>query len=35
MIEKIFKSSFLINLFEYTNIAYIFYKSGQTRGTKT
>ena len=35
IIEKIFKCSFLINLFKDTNIARIFYKSSQTCGTET
>ena len=35
IIEKIFESSFLINLFGDTNIAYIFYKLSQTSGTHT
>jgi hypothetical protein len=35
MIGKIFKSSFLINLFGDTNITRIFYKLSQTCGTET
>jgi hypothetical protein len=35
IIRKIFESSFLINLFEDTNIARIFYKLSQTCGTNT
>jgi hypothetical protein len=33
--EKIFESSFLINLFEDINVVCIFYKSSQTYGTHT
>jgi hypothetical protein len=33
IIGKIFKSNFLINLFEDINVAHIFYKSNQTYGT--
>ena len=35
IIGKIFESSFLINLFEATNIARIFYNLSQTCGTHT
>ena len=35
IIEKIFESSFLINLFGNINVARIFYKSSQTCGTET
>jgi hypothetical protein len=34
IIEKIFKSSFLINLFGDTHVTRIFYQSSQTCGTK-
>jgi hypothetical protein len=33
--KGVFESSFLTILFEDTNIAYIFYKSSRTCGTKT
>jgi hypothetical protein len=35
IVEKVFKSRFLINLFRDINIACIFYKLSQTCGTHT